>query len=176
MAEPLALTIDCLETPIGELLLVVDGEGRLRAVDWRDYEDRMLLLLRRYCAPRGCTLAPGRAAATAPLAAYFKGDLAAIDGLPVAPGGTQFQRRVWTALRRIPCGQTVSYAALAKEIGHPSAVRAVGHANGANPVSVVVPCHRVIGADGTLTGYGGGLARKHWLLAHEGAALKSRAA
>ena len=176
MAEPLALTIDSLETPIGELLLVVDGEGRLRAVDWRDHEDRMLLLVRRYCGPRGCTLATGRAAATAALGAYFKGDLAAIDRLPVASGGTEFQRRVWAALRRIPCGETVSYATLAKEIGHPSAVRAVGHANGANPVSVVVPCHRVIGADGTLTGYGGGLSRKSWLLAHEGAAFKSRAA
>jgi len=74
---------------------------------------------------------------------------------------------VWQALRRIPCGEVVSYAALARRVGHPSAVRAVGHANGANPVSIVVPCHRVIGSDGTLTGYGGGIERKRWLLAHE---------
>jgi methylated-DNA-[protein]-cysteine S-methyltransferase len=83
--------------------------------------------------------------------------------------GTEFQRAVWNALRSIPCGETLSYGALARRIGRPSAVRAVGLANGANPVGVVVPCHRVIGSDGTLTGYGGGLSRKRWLLEHESA-------
>jgi methylated-DNA-[protein]-cysteine S-methyltransferase len=93
--------------------------------------------------------------------------LDAIDGLAVAARGTDFQRSVWRALRRIPCGETTSYGALAQRIGRPTAVRAVGHANGANPVSIVVPCHRVIGSDGSLTGYGGGIERKRWLLAHE---------
>ena len=88
-----------------------------------------------------------------------------------ATGGTDFQRHVWRALRAIRCGTTVTYGALAQRIGRPAAVRAVGHANGANPISIVVPCHRVIGADRSLTGYGGGIARKRWLLIHEGALL-----
>jgi methylated-DNA-[protein]-cysteine S-methyltransferase len=85
--------------------------------------------------------------------------------------GTDFQRAVWKALCTVPCGQTLSYGALARRIGRPKAVRAVGLANGANPIGIVVPCHRVIGADGTLTGYGGGLDRKRWLLAHERAGI-----
>ena len=104
---------------------------------------------------------------SAAMNAYFAGELAAIDALPVATGGTAFQRTVWRALREIPCGETISYAALARRIGRESAVRAVGFANGSNPISVVVPCHRVIGSDGSLTGYGGGIERKRWLLAHE---------
>jgi methylated-DNA-[protein]-cysteine S-methyltransferase len=90
----------------------------------------------------------------------------------VATGGTPFQRLVWAALREIAAGRTLSYAALAGRIGRPTAIRAVGLANGANPVGVVVPCHRVVGSDSTLTGYGGGLARKRWLLEHEGADLR----
>jgi methylated-DNA-[protein]-cysteine S-methyltransferase len=101
------------------------------------------------------------------MAAYFGGDLAAIDALPVATGGTEFQRAVWDELRRIPCGGSISYSELARRIGRPAAIRAVGLANGANPIGIVVPCHRVIGANGTLTGYGGGIERKRWLLAHE---------
>jgi methylated-DNA-[protein]-cysteine S-methyltransferase len=107
--------------------------------------------------------------------AYFAGDLSAIERLAVVTGGTDFQREVWAALRRIPAGRTLSYGALATQLGRPKAVRAVGLANGANPIGIVVPCHRVIGADGSLTGYGGGLERKRWLLAHEGAeAVKPR--
>ena len=102
------------------------------------------------------------------LTRYFGGDLGALDGVPVELNGTSFQKSVWQALRRIPAGTTISYSQLAKRIGDPAAVRAVGAANGANPVAVIVPCHRVIGADGTLTGYGGGLDRKQWLLVHEG--------
>jgi methylated-DNA-[protein]-cysteine S-methyltransferase len=98
---------------------------------------------------------------------YFAGELAAIDALPVQTGGTPFQREVWRALREIPCGTTVSYAQLAERIGRPAAVRAVGLANGSNPLGVVVPCHRVIGSDRSLTGYGGGIERKRWLLEHE---------
>jgi methylated-DNA-[protein]-cysteine S-methyltransferase len=101
------------------------------------------------------------------LARYFGGDLHAIDDLPVETGGTPFQQEVWRALRGIQCGTTTSYGKLAAQIGRAAAVRAVGAANGANPVSVVVPCHRVIGSTGSLTGYGGGLERKRWLLNHE---------
>ena len=126
-------------------------------------------LLARYYGKNHITLIPsprsfGPASA---IAAYFDGDLHAIDSLPTATEGTPFQKDVWQALREIPTGQTVSYGVLAKYIGKPAAVRAVGLANGANPIGIVVPCHRVIGADGSLTGYGGGLERKRWLLHHE---------
>jgi methylated-DNA-[protein]-cysteine S-methyltransferase len=102
--------------------------------------------------------------------AYLAGSYGAIDGIPVDTGGTPFQRRVWSALRRIPAGQTLTYGALARRLGTPAASRAVGRAVSLNPVAIVVPCHRVIGADGRLTGYAGGLDRKRWLLAHERAA------
>jgi methylated-DNA-[protein]-cysteine S-methyltransferase len=101
---------------------------------------------------------------------YFGGDLSALDTVAVELNGTAFQKNVWQALRRIPSGTTISYGELARRIGTIAAVRAVGAANGANPVAVIVPCHRVIGSDGSLTGYGGGLERKQWLLAHEGLA------
>ena len=104
------------------------------------------------------------------MAAYFDGDLRGLDGLTVKTGGTAFQRAVWAALRAIPAGETRSYGQLAAAVGAPKAVRAAGLANGQNPVAVIVPCHRVIGANGTLTGYAGGLERKQWLLAHEGVA------
>ena len=103
------------------------------------------------------------------LTAYFAGEIGALDTLSVATGGTDFQRCVWAALRTIPTGETVSYGELARRIGNPKAVRAVGMANGANPIGIVVPCHRVIGSDGGLGGYGGGVERKAWLLKHEGA-------
>src|SRR5688500_16265974 len=110
------------------------------------------------------------------LTAYFDGELAAIDRIPVEAIGSEFQQRVWAELRKIPVGTTTSYGALAKKLGKPGASRAVGLANGSNPIGVVVPCHRVIGADGTLTGYGGGLPRKQWLLEHEGAIRQLRIA
>jgi len=105
---------------------------------------------------------------------YFQGDLTAIDNLPTKTNGTPFQCEVWRALRSIPCGTTVSYMKLAKQIGRPAAVRAVGSTNGSNPVGIVVPCHRVIGSDGSLTGYGGGMERKLWLLNHEASAAMMR--
>jgi O-6-methylguanine DNA methyltransferase len=164
------LTIDRLSTPIGTLLLVSDDDGRVRALDFGDDEARMLRLLKTHYGDP--TLAPGPAPAPTPtrcaLEAYFAGDLGAIDDVPVATGGTPFQRTVWAALRRIPAGTTTSYGALAAIIGRPSAMRAVGLAVGSNPIAVIVPCHRVIGADHSLTGYGGGLPRKCWLLEHEG--------
>jgi methylated-DNA-[protein]-cysteine S-methyltransferase len=170
-APPLALLVDRLPTPIGELLIVADRAGNLRSVDWTDHEPRMRRLLDRCYGKGRYTLAPARdpGRLTAALRAYFKGDIGVIDRLPVETAGTPFQKSVWRELRRIGRGRTISYAELARRIGRPKAVRAAGLANGQNPISIVVPCHRVIGSDGTLTGYGGGLPRKKWLLEHEGA-------
>ncbi|MBN8943546.1 MAG: methylated-DNA--[protein]-cysteine S-methyltransferase [Rhizobiales bacterium] len=153
------------------MLLVTDGEGCLRAADWQDHEDRMHQLIRRYYGANGVRLeeAPDPTAAGRALLAYFDGDLGAIDALPIATSTTDFQAAVWSALRRIPAGKTMSYGALATRLGRPNAARAVGHANGSNPISIVVPCHRLIGANAALTGYGGGIERKRWLLAHESA-------
>jgi len=169
MPKTLPLNIDRINTPIGELLLVADETGNLRAVDWADYEARMLILLQRHYGKGGFHLQPAHNphGLREPLERYFAGDVAAIDDLPVQTAGTPFQRMVWSELRRIPTGASVSYGQLAEQIARPKAVRAVGLANGSNPVGIVVPCHRVIGANGSLTGYGGGLHRKRWLLDHE---------
>lgn len=174
--ESLNLTVDRLASPLGDILLVADAAGTVRALDFHDFEPRMMRLLgRHYGAP---ALTPGRApeAVRRALDAYFAGDAAALDAVPTATAGTDFQRQVWAALRRIPAGETRSYAQLAAAVGRPKAVRAVGLANGANPIGVIVPCHRVIGAGGALTGYAGGVERKRWLLAHEGLAHEGKAA
>jgi methylated-DNA-[protein]-cysteine S-methyltransferase len=169
MTEILQLLMDRLKTPIGEMLIVADRDGNLRATDWIDYEARMRRLLRLQYGESGFRLETTcrRNSLTDAIGSYFAGELRAIDALPVATSGTPFQSEVWRALRKIPCGTTISYAQLAKGIGRPAAIRAVGHANGVNPVSVVVPCHRVIASDGSLSGYGGGIERKRWLLVHE---------
>jgi methylated-DNA-[protein]-cysteine S-methyltransferase len=169
MPETLRFFLDRLDTPIGVMLIVTDAEGNLRATDWDDHEPRMRALLRRHYGAHGFTFEakPGPPNVTRALRQYFSGDLTAIDALPVKTAGTPFQREVWQALRKIPCGTTTSYGELAAQIGRPAAVRAVGLANGANPIGLVVPCHRVIGSNGSLTGYGGGLHRKSWLLHHE---------
>ena len=172
MVEPLTLLVDRLQTPIGELLIVADSAGKLRTIDWTDHEARMRQLLDRYYGKGGYALQTARdpGGLTSAMRDYFKGDIGAIDRLPVdGTVGTPFQRSVWQALRKIKSGKTISYAELARRIGKPKAVRAAGLANGRNPISIVVPCHRVIGSNGTLTGYGGGLPRKKWLLEHEGA-------
>lgn len=164
-----------LPTPIGTMLLVFDEDGALRALDWSDHEERMRRLLRlHYGTAFSLREATPPPALRDPIEAYFAGDLVAIDGLGVRHNGTAFQREVWAALRTIPVGTTLSYGALAQRLGRDKAVRAVGLANGANPVGLVVPCHRVIGANASLTGYGGGLHRKQWLLAHEGVRLGGR--
>ena len=170
MAEPLALLIDRLQTPIGELIVVADRDGKLRALDWTDHEANMRRLLDRHYGKKGYTLDKARdpGGLTTAMRRYFKGDLAVLAKLTVATAGTPFQNSVWRALRKIKDGTAISYAELARRIGKPKAVRAVGLANGQNPISIVVPCHRVIGSDGSLTGYGGGLPRKKWLLEHEG--------
>jgi methylated-DNA-[protein]-cysteine S-methyltransferase len=173
MSEPLQLIIDRMNTPIGEILIVADHDGSLRAVDWADYEPRMMRLLCRHYGTNGFILEPGKNphGFTEAINRYFAGDLTAIDTLPVKTLGTPFQRSVWRALRDIPCGTTITYANLARRIGRPTAMRAVGLANGSNPIGVIVPCHRVIGASGSLTGYGGGIDRKRWLLNHESNSL-----
>ena len=168
MTDTRCWKLDHLVTPLGELALVADADRRLRALGFTGGHARMERTLRAPAHALERETNPGGLSAA--LVAYFAGDLGAIDGLPVAATGTEFQESVWHALREIPYGETWSYAQLARRIGRPKAVRAVGLANGANPVGIVVPCHRVIGADGSLTGYAGGIERKRWLLAHESAA------
>ena len=148
-------------SPLGDLLLSAAEDGRLTGLHLPDHRHGP------EPAPAGDD---GRfAAAREQLDAYFAGELEAFD-LPLAPAGTPFQLRVWDELTRIPFGETISYGELARRLGDPRLVRAVGTANGRNPVSIVIPCHRVIGADGSLVGYGGGLDRKRWLLDHEAVA------
>lgn len=170
-AQPETLTLDRIATPVGEVLLVTDGEGVVRALDFSDYEPRMMRLLGRHAPDAELVVGRAPEAVRGAVEAYFAGDARALEGLEVKTGGTDFQRSVWAALRDIPAGETRSYGQLAAAIGSPRAVRAAGLANGQNPIAVIVPCHRVIGANGTLTGYAGGLERKKWLLAHEAAAI-----
>ncbi|MGR8946657.1 MAG: methylated-DNA--[protein]-cysteine S-methyltransferase [Gammaproteobacteria bacterium] len=160
--------IDSVSSPIGEVRIIADEEC-VRAVDFEDYESRMNGLLARHYGEVSLRPKKNPLGASALVKAYFDGDIKAIDAIRVANHGSEFQRKVWSMLREIPAGKTWSYGQLAKAVGKPSASRAVGLANGANPIALVVPCHRVIGADGTLTGYGGGISRKQWLLEHEGA-------
>jgi methylated-DNA-[protein]-cysteine S-methyltransferase len=166
------LLLDRLPTPIGKALVITDEIGRLRAFDWADCEAKMQILLRRHYGPLAVLEGRLPRQLRHALIGYFEGEYSALDSVERRTAGTSFQRLVWTTLTTIPPGETLSYAALAAKIGHPKAVRAVGLANGANPISVVVPCHRVIGTDGSLTGYGGGVERKRWLLNHEGAAFQ----
>ena len=169
----LRLTLDRIPSPVGDLLLSVDDEGYVRTLDFEEFEPRLRTLLRRQYE-HDVEVRTGRAPADirSRLDAYFGGELTAVDALPVRTGGTAFQRSVWAALRTIPAGTTVSYGALGAMIGMPKGARAIGMANGSNPVAIIQPCHRVIGANGTLTGFGGGMHRKRWLLAHEGVAIR----
>jgi len=162
----LKLLLDRIASPIGTVLLVSDGEA-LHALDFADCEPRVHRLLTLQYGSYTLTPGSGAEAVSRDIQAYFEGDLAALDRVRVRTGGTEFQRLVWAALRLIPPGTTTSYGRLAAQIGRPGASRAVGLANGSNPVAIVVPCHRVIGADASLTGYGGGLHRKQWLITHE---------
>ena len=150
-----------IDTPIGTFR-VAERDGRLIAASFLDGWDE---LIRRVDGSTAIVEGPTRSGAA--VRAYFEGDLTALDQLDVAFEGSPFQRAVWTELRRIPAGATISYAQLAEAVGAPRAFRAAGTANGANPVSVIVPCHRVVRADGTTGGYGGGTDRKRWLLEHE---------
>jgi methylated-DNA-[protein]-cysteine S-methyltransferase len=169
MSEPARFLIDRISTPVGAFILAADPGGNLRVALFAADEEVVRHYLRLQCGTSEFTLEPfvNPHCLSDAICRYFDGELDAIDRIPVETGGTSFQRKVWLALRGIPCGATTSYGALAKAIDHPAAVRAVGTANGANPVAVVLPCHRVIGANGSLTGYGGGIERKRWLLNHE---------
>ncbi len=166
----LTLLEDKIDTPLGPLWVICDEQYRLRAVEWEEHADRMELLLNIHYRKPGYR----RVAASNPgglsnkLHDYFAGNLSVINDLPTETAGTPFQRAVWKALREIPCGQVIHYGQLAELLGRAGAARAVGAANGSNPISIVVPCHRVIGRNGTLTGYAGGVQRKEWLLRHEG--------
>ncbi|MGY8679640.1 methylated-DNA--[protein]-cysteine S-methyltransferase [Bradyrhizobium sp. UFLA05-153] len=166
--NPEAFGLDRLATPIGAALLVFDADGILRALDWEDYEHRMRELLRLHHGAVDLRARRAPAEMRFALSGYFDGDLDRLKSIKWRVTGTPFQRKVWTALATIPSGTTLSYGALAARLDMPKAVRAVGHANGSNPISVVLPCHRLIGADGSLVKYGGGLERKRWLLRHEG--------
>jgi methylated-DNA-[protein]-cysteine S-methyltransferase len=168
---PETFGLDRLDTPIGVALLVTDSDGVLRALDWEDYAPRMKELLRlQYGA---VVLSDARAPKDLLMALtrYFKGDVDRLTTIKWRVAGTPFQQNVWSALPKIPAGTTMTYGALAAKLKSPNAMRAVGHANGSNPISVVIPCHRLIGANGSLIKYGGGLERKRWLLRHQGVAV-----
>jgi methylated-DNA-[protein]-cysteine S-methyltransferase len=164
---PVRFQLDRWSSPIGTILVVSDTEGMVRALDFEDYENRMHHLLRLRWGDYGLADGAAPTLAIRALKAYFEGDLGSLITVPIRAGGTAFQRDVWRALQAIPAGTTTSYGRLAANLGRPKASRAVGLANGSNPISIAVPCHRVIGSDGSLTGYGGGLARKQWLIKHE---------
>lgn len=169
---PETFQLDRLPTPIGVALLVTDTDGVLRALDWEDYATRMKELLRLQYGAVVLQDARAPSQMVKALSAYFRGDLDRLSEIEWRVAGTPFQQKVWHALPKIRAGTTMSYGALAAKLDAPRATRAVGHANGSNPISVVLPCHRLIGADGTLVKYGGGLSRKRWLLEHEGVTLK----
>lgn len=158
-----------LPSPLGDMIAITGSDGAVCALDFADCAARLHRLFARHHA--GATLAEAAAppALAAAFTAYFAGHLAALNNLAIAVRGTPFQHRAWAALRTIAPGETRSYAAQAAAIGQPCAARAVGLANSANPIALIIPCHRVIGTSGALAGYAGGVARKAWLLAHEGA-------
>lgn len=164
------LWIDQVESPIGAILVTADDEA-VCAVEFVDQQQRMLGLLRRRFGAVQFREVKNPLGVSDRLRKYFDRAFETFSAIPVNPGGTEFQQRVWAALRSIPVGKVISYGQLAAQLGNPNASRAVGLANSLNPVSIVIPCHRVIGANSTLTGYAGGLERKRWLLEHEGVEL-----
>jgi methylated-DNA-[protein]-cysteine S-methyltransferase len=169
---PESFAVDRLKTPIGPALVVSDADGALRAFDWEDHAERIKGLLRLQYGAVELREARAPKQIRSALTDYFNGDLNSLNAIEWRIAGTPFQRKVWMALPKIPPGTTMTYGALAAKLGAPNAMRAVGHANGSNPISVVIPCHRLIGADGALIKYGSGLERKRWLLTHEGVVLR----
>ncbi|RMF65534.1 MAG: methylated-DNA--[protein]-cysteine S-methyltransferase [Bacteroidetes bacterium] len=166
-----------IATPLGPMLAGTTGDGvcLLEYTDPPRLEYQLTRLADRWSAAFVAGPSPLHTRLAAELNAYFAGRLRAFT-VPVTTRGTPFQQAVWAALRSVPYGQTCSYGALARQLGRPAAVRAVARANGANPVALLIPCHRIIGSDGSLTGYGGGLWRKRWLLRHEGAVFTDETA
>lgn len=167
------LTRSATPSPLGDIVVITDADGVLYGLDFAGNEGRLSRLVNRYWPRARVTDGAEPAAVVQALAAYFGGEVQALETLATAAGGTRFQQQVWAALREIPAGSACSYADLARRIGKPRAVRAVGQANSANPVSLVQPCHRVVAADGRLGGYAGGADRKRWLLAHEGVSVRN---
>jgi methylated-DNA-[protein]-cysteine S-methyltransferase len=164
------LLLDSFDSPIGTVIIVADAH-QLCSLDFADCEQRMMTLLQRRYGSVHLTQTIDPYGFSSRIRAYFTGDYGCLDDIPVNTGGTNFQQRVWSALRTIPPGTITTYGKLAARLGKPTAYRAVGAANALNPIGIVLPCHRVIGADASLTGYAGGIERKHWLLQHEGCAL-----
>jgi methylated-DNA-[protein]-cysteine S-methyltransferase len=165
------LFLDVIPSPIGRIAIATRA-GRLCALEFGAARMARQLAVRYPDEPRRHARNPFGVSGR--IRAYLAGDLAAVDRIAVETDGTAFQQRVWRALRRIPPGRTMTYGALARALGRRAAARAVGAANGRNPISLVVPCHRLVGGDASLTGYGGGLWRKRWLLRHEGADASAR--
>lgn len=167
--QVLPLQMERISSPLGEILVVDDLNGNLRAAEWADDPQRLTRLLDRSYGKTGYAL--NEAAVAQPIkncfARYFDGDIYAINEIAVITAGTMFQNEVWKSLRTIRGGTSMSYSGLSAQLGRVNAARAVGHANGANPVNIIIPCHRLVGANGDLTGYAGGIERKRWLLAHE---------
>ncbi len=164
------LQFDRIDSPIGVILIVVDDE-RLCSLNFADYEQDMMALLQRRYGPVHLTQTTDPCGFSSRIRDYLAGDYRCLDTIPVSTGGTVFQQQVWSALRTIPVGTTMTYGELAKKVSRPTAYRAVGGTNALNPIAIVLPWHRVVGANGSLTGYGGGLERKQWLLRHEGYAV-----
>lgn len=158
-----------LDTPLGPMGAVFDGGGRLKALGFLDEDDTALFGGRCPAGDKAFKFLRTQ------LEAYFKGNLRTFN-VPLAPEGTDFQIRVWKELQHIPYGKTLSYLELSRRLGDEKAIRAVGRANGANPIAILIPCHRVIGVDGSLTGYAGGLERKRALLEREGVLHKEERA
>ncbi len=161
------LFVDSIPFALGHILVVSNGES-LYAVDFSDYEARMMRLLEQRFGQVELIPTSNPQSICDALHSYLSGNFFSLDNIPLSLGGTPFQQQVWLALRTIPVGQVWTYGQLAHAIGRPTAYRAVGMTNSLNPISIVLPCHRVIGANGKLTGYAGGLERKRWLLQHEG--------
>lgn len=169
ITSPLILYERRLETDIGSVILLTDANDVVRVLDFADYSHRMTTLLDNHYGRHGWIIERpcGSNPAFERVTEYFKGDIDAIDDIATLTSGTDFQKRVWSALRTVRSGSVETYGALACRIGQPNASRAVGLANGANPIAIIIPCHRIIGSNGKLTGYGGGLDRKRWLIDHE---------
>ncbi len=168
------LHIDRIDSPIGTLLLVVDG-NKLCSLDYEEYEQRMMMLLERRYGSVQLIPETNPNGFSSRVRDYLTGNYGSLDDIPVSTGGTPFQQRVWHALRTIPVGTTKTYGELAAQLGKPTAYRAVGGTNALNPIAIVLPCHRVVGVNAVLTGYAGGLERKQWLLEHEGYVTKREA-
>lgn len=165
------LTLSRMPSPLGDMLLATDADACIHALEFGHQQARLQRRLRM----RHADLVPGPSPASiaGAVARYFEGDLTAIEAIATIIDGSELERRVWAALRRIPPGRTMSYGTLARSLGYadPRMAIDIGMANSANPIALVVPCHRVVGSKGELKGYAWGLERKRWLLAHEGAAL-----